>query len=292
MLRYGENTLSFPSETPVVDLSPLNEIKPKPGTYWAIMDPPRHRTAGGLLLRVSGDGWNDRNTELVELAEQQYREKEREALERIAIYRKDQRSKKNFTLAQMAAEVAMAAHDRWQMMSEPEAPGAGLEERPDSYTIAKVGAGVPFTPGDRVLIAPYAARRFQELNGVADVVVVGKEDPWEDVTILLKNPLTGVWEPLSNWVAVKLSEKPSLGLKRKFYNHGTVLMAGPDAESCEGDLVALHRDRIIHRPDNSKWFATWHGPWDRQGVLLVREVDSDGVMRVLGTIETCQTDTP
>ncbi len=293
MLRESENVLSFPAFTPDVDYSALNELRPRPNEYFAVLDPPRTLTEGGIRLRALGDGWNDRHTESVQRAEDNYKQKEAEALERIAIYEKDKRSKNAYVLAQMASEIAMAAHATWVELSSPEPPGAALEQRSDAYTIARVGENVPFAPGDRVMIAPYAAHRFQELNGIQDVALVGREDPWEDITALLLNPLTQEWEPVDNWIVAKIDAKTvatANGLtiqqtRRKFLNSGKVMMAGPKSSCIPGERIGIHKDRTIHRPDNTKFFATKHGPWDGLGVLCFREQDSDGTRRVIATIE-------
>lgn len=287
MLRANENSLFFPAETPKIDLAPLQNLKPFPGEFFAVLDPPRTKTKGGVLLHAHGDGWDNRQVQDLEAAEADWDTKSDEALRRMAEYEKDPWSKKAKTLAFMAAEIAMAAHERMERLQDSESSGAAMEERPDAYTVARVGAGVPLSPGDRVMIAPYAARRLQEYNGVPDVCLIGREDPWGDITILIQSPLTNQWEPLANWIGVKIDRKESTvaTVKRTYLNSGVVMLAGPAAESAPGDHVALHRDRTLHRPDDTKWFATHHGPWDGQGILFVREVDSDGRRRVLGTIE-------
>lgn len=134
------------------------------------------------------------------------------------------------------------------------------------------------------MIAPYAARRFRSLFGVPDVVMVGREDPWQDVTVLLWDPILQKWAPVDNWIGVQIDvkEREVATTRRTFLNSGKVVEAGPWAKSEVGDRVALHRDRTVHRPDDTKWFATKWGPYDGQGVLFVRETDSDGVCRVLG----------
>lgn len=287
MLRAGENVLSFPSEVPAVDVSALSRLKPRAGEYFAVLDPPRERTDGGIMLRVVGNGWDDKHTEAVSRAEKDWSDKCEEALRRIAISKADPRSLNAKQLAVMACEIAQASYAFLQKVQDPENPGAGLETRPDSYTVAAVGDGVPLSPGDRVMIAPYAARRLRNLFDVPDVVLVGREDPWGDITVLIYDFIEKVWEPLSNWVGVQVIAKKR-GVettRRTFTNLGKVLVAGPDASVAPGEFVALHKDRTVHRPDDTKWFASKHGPFDGMGVLFVREADSDGVRRLLAVIE-------
>lgn len=286
-LRTGENVLYLPAEHPKVDLSPLFHVKPRPGEFLAVMDPPRSRTHGGILLDTRGDGWNDRHTEGLDRAEQDFINASLAYGEALKIFRAvPNPSHQEKRAIDALWEQAISAAERFDKYSEPEPPGAALELRPDSYTVAAVGSCIPFAPGDRVCLAPYAPRRLQEWCGVPDVVLVGLDDPWEDITILVWNPLLSRWEPVSNWIAVQIAVRGSgvATTRRHFHNYGKVLMAGPLAESREGETVALHKDRTVHRSDDTKWFATKFGPWDDLGVLLVREVDSAGERRVLGTL--------
>ncbi len=293
MLRPGENILNFPTETPQIDLSPLSNLSPRKQEFIAVLDPPIERTPGGVYLRSIGDGWTDRHAQGCQAAEDKYRALEQDALERIAIYEKDKRSMKAYRLAYMASEVAQSAYWTWQAMIEPENPGAAMEHRPDSYTVAAVGKDLPIVPGDRVMVAPYAARRFENVNGIADVVLVGREDPWDDITIMIWDKVYDMWLPLSNWVLVELMAKTVakfdgmqlVTTKKRFYNQGTIMMTGPDTTVKCDSVVALHKDRTVHRPDNTKWFATRNAPWSKTGRVLVREVDSDGERRVLGVFQ-------
>jgi hypothetical protein len=289
-LRAGENCLFFPAETPDIDLSPLNELQPRAGEFWCVLDPPRHKTAGGVMLRVDGDGWSNPGIETEEKLWEHWQESCKRAAEAIAIYRMDKRSFRAKTRAHMLAEIAMQAYEKLmaaQMASDAESPGAGMENRSDAYTVARVGEGVPLTPGDRVILAPYAARRLKELNGVKDVCLVGLDDPWQDVTILLLNPITGEFEPMDNWIGVQIAEREFTvaSSKKSYHNFGTVKFTGPNAESKRGQVVALHKDRTVKRPDDTKWFGVKWSPYDGQRILYVREVDSSGFRRVLGVIE-------
>jgi len=289
-LRAGENCLFYPAETPQVDLSPFRNLKPFPGEYFAVMDPPRKKTRGGVLLDARGDGWSNEAIDTEDQLQQAYDEASSRALVAIERSKQDPRSFKLKTRAMMLAEIAMSAYEKLvkaDKAQDAESPGAALETRADAYTVVASGDGVPFTPGDRVMLAPYAARRFKNLFGVPDVVMVGREDPWQDITILLWDPIQERWAPVDNWIAVQFDVKARdvLTTHRKFLNSGVVRDAGPWAQSKEGDRVALHRDRTVLRPDDTKWFASKWGPYDGQGVMFVREVDSDGVRRVLGRFE-------
>jgi len=295
-LRAGENCLFFPAQTPEIDLSPLAGIKPRPGEFWAVLDPPRTKTEGGILLRDDGDGWSNPGVEPEDKLQDAWEDALSRATTAIHFYRRDRNSLKLRARAAMLSEVAMHAYEKWmaaQSAKDPESPGAALTERSDAYTIARVGEGVPLVPGDRVILAPYAARRLKDLSGVKDVCLVGLDDPWQDVTILLLNPLSKVWEPVDNWIGVKIAKreramvngKEIQSVKKSYHNYGEVACAGPGAESKVGQTVLLHRDRVIKRPDNSRWFGVKWSPWDNQGLLFVRESDSEGFRRVLGVIE-------
>ena len=288
MLRPGENVLYFPVDHPKVDLEPFKQLKAKPGEYWAVLDPPREKSAGGVHLLCLEDGWSENPLDVDEgRAEEAYKDAVIELQQWSKVCRESTRVTHSMRRKwDRLYETAVAAHEAYIRVIQDKGPGAALEERPDSYTVVSVGEGVPFTPGDRVMLAPFAPRRLQELFGVPDVCLIGYDDPWEDITPLVWNPLNQTWELTDNWVALKIhrEEVAVEVVRHKYVNIGTVLSAGPKAESLLDDTVVLHRDRTLHRPDDTKWFATKYGPWDGLGVLLVREVDSEGERRILGTL--------
>jgi hypothetical protein len=93
-----------------------------------------------------------------------------------------------------------------------------------------------------------------------------------------------VWEPLGNWCVVAVEPKVGPLGNRGFHNWGTILQSGPDASYVPGDVVVLDKDRMVPRLDDSRWFAI-DGPYPKNSVL-VREVDSEGVRRLIGFIGT------
>lgn len=298
MLRPGENILNFPSEHPVVDPAPFQGIKPLPGEYWVVMDPPRETmpvlgadgsVAGNIHLRAMGNGWDDKYAMEYDAAEKRWDDLQKEALEAIAIYRNDDKSFDAKRRAHMLAEAAMAAHDTWKQMRKPYEPGAALEQRADAYTVVKVGEYVDLEVGDRVIVAPYAARRIRSLFGVNDVGVVGKEDPWQDVTPLKLNRDTMEWDLIANWMIIGIYYYRSpVEMSKKLFkvNAGVVAKVGPEASFEEGDTVVLHKDRTVPRPDDTKWFVSRYCEWQAKHAVFVREVDSRGSRRVLASMST------
>lgn len=286
MLRRGENLLYFPESHPRTDISALAHLKCRPGEYIAVMDPPRDKTAGGVHLMTRGDGWGDIHTLGTDRAEANFEaackelEVLREALKLDPL---------SWTLKKRVAtqhEIAMAALATAEEYAEQQNPGAALDLRSDVCTVAAVGEGIPFVPGDRVMIAPYSAWRIKHMLGVDDVVIMGVDDPWQEVTPLIYNPTHNVWEPLDNWLIMAIQEKGiDLETAEAFYDYmGRIKRAGPLAESKIGDLVVLNKDIDEQRPDDTKWFGVRMSPWPR-GTAVVRETDATGVRRVLGTIQ-------
>lgn len=287
-LRPLENVLLWPSQVPDQDLSALYGIRPRPNELWAVLDPPRTVTDGGVHLRAEGDGWGNRSIDTIEKLGEDWERWREKALRAIAVSKADPRSLKARKRARSVSEIAQYAYYKLHAAlaaKDGESPGAGMELRPDAYTVVAAHESVPFVRGDRILGAPYSARRLKTLFGVSDVCLFGRDDPWEDIVPFVWNPLNSEWELTSNWVGVKLDQKGySVEFHRKTYlNSGKVVVHGPEAESRCGDHVALHRDRTVHRPDDTKWFVCRMSKFDDSGTIFVRERDSDGVQRVLAT---------
>lgn len=283
MLRPFENSLLFPSCHPAVNLSPLLGIRMAPREFLAVLDPPREKTAGGILLPNMGDGWTDRHESYREEAENAWEFYKVEAEHAMKESEKDPMSLDKRRQAIMLCELGVAAYQAMMDYQDIKSAGAAMNLRSDAYTIASAGAGVPFMAGDRVIIAPYAPWRFKEMLGVPDVCVVGVDDPWEDIVTHVWNPLHKRWELVSNWVAVKmdvLSRQIKTGW-RTFNNWGTVMDVGPDSQLLHGQKVVTHSDRTRLRPDNSKWFVPKFSPYDGEGIVFVRECDSSGERRIL-----------
>lgn len=247
------------------------------------------RTEGGVLLQAEGDGWGNKSIDTIEQLGENWDRLCESALRAITISNADPKSFSAKKRAFYLSEMAQSAYQRLQAAlkaRDGETPGAGMELRPDAYTVVAAHESVPFTKGDRILGAPYAARRLKTLFGVKDVCLFGREDPWKDIVPFVWNPVASEWELTSNWVAVVLDQKGySVEHHRpKYLNSGEVAMAGPDAQSKVGERVALHRDRTVPRPDNTKWFVCAFSKLERTGTVVVRECDSDGAQRVLASI--------
>lgn len=288
-LRTLENVILWPSETPAHDFSPLSAIRPRRGEFWAVLDPPRTKTDGGIFLRAEGDGWQNAGIDTIDKLGENWDRLCEAALHAITVSKADPRSHSAKKRAFYLSEMAQSAYQKLQAAlaaRDAETPGAGMELRPDAYTVFAAHESVPFTKGDRILAAPYAPRRLKNLFGVPDVCLLGRDDPWRDIVPFVWNPLTSEWELTANWVGVKLDQKGySVATHRpKFLNSGIVVLKGPEAESSLGERVALHRDRTIPRPDDSKWFICRMSKYDGTGTVFVRERDSDGVQRILAVI--------
>ena len=164
--------------------------------------------------------------------------------------------------------------------------GAAGVMRSDSAVVLAAGAGVPLSPGERVVVAPYSGHRWLALEGVDGFSVFGcKDDDWLDVTQCVWRG--GRWELLGNWLAIAIDVREETILTNGYplwdYT-GTVVQVGPDATLPVGTRVVVNKDIAQVRPDDTRWFVTEDGPFSARTVL-VREVDSFGTGRIEAIIE-------
>jgi len=284
MLRPAEHILYLPDMAPSIEAGLLARLRPREGEIIAVADPPRLLTAGGVHLHARGDGWSDPHTDGQDLAEDKFLQAHAEFEEAKRIADADPLSLDAKKRVLLWYAIAKASYETMIEMEQMQNPGAALDLRPDAATVVR--SGVPqITEGDRIIVAPYAAWRFMHLLGASDVLIIGADDPWDEIVPLVWNPLSAMWELTSNWVSLELAEnRHPLSRKASYRHYGEVIATGPDAYSQIGDTVLLAGDRLEPMPDNCRWFVTRFGSWDRPGVIMVREIDGDGVRRVLATV--------
>lgn len=176
--------------------------------------------------------------------------------------------------------------------------------RPDCVFVHKVGPPAPegwntgtwrerganllaaaVQPGDRIMVKPWSGIRYPEAYDVVGLTFIGYPDQWQEDAVMLL--VDGDWRPMTNWVVLRMdglwegkleSSVELLDVK------ATVIDAGPLASVVPGQRVVCSDDINLQSMDDVKWLSTKWGEWD-ESVLLVREVDCDGVRRIVASLE-------
>lgn len=283
-MRRGENVVRFPHTIQPVPAGWSHEASACAGHVIGALYEPEHETAGGVLLPVTGSGWSDDDIHSRMRAESELASAVADGKALADRLSKESRlTWEDKRLLAAAAERVQQAQVRMGMVGQAQSHGAGMTLRPDAAVV--LSSGTSLSVGDSVIVAPYSGHRFRELFGVRDFCVWGNRDDWLDVVMMRWSG--EIWEPLGNWCVVAVEPKRGdvLG-DRRFHNWGTVIQSGPDASYVPGSVVVLDKDRMVPRLDDSRWFAL-DGPYPTNCVL-VREVDSDGVRRLIGFIGVVQ----
>lgn len=281
-MRRGENVVRFPHT--IQSLPPVGEYDrfiACAGHVIGVLYEPERETAGGVLLPVTGSGWSDEDIHSRSRAQSELAAAMADGKALADRLRQESRlTWEDKRLLAAAAERIRQAQVRMGMVGQAQSHGAGMTLRPDAAVV--LSSGTSLSVGDSVIVAPYSGHRFRELFGVRDFCVWGNRDDWLDVVMMRWSG--EIWEPLGNWCVVAVEPKRGPLGNRGFHNWGTILQSGPDASYVPGDVVVLDKDRMVPRLDDSRWFAI-DGPYPKNSVL-VREVDSEGVRRLIGFIGT------
>lgn len=143
--------------------------------------------------------------------------------------------------------------------------------RADAGTVLAAGAQVPLVPGTRTLIAPYSGHRFQQFEGVEDMVVVGDaEDNWRNLTPMSKAPGCE-WALEGNWLRIHMDvedESAIYVIRPQWKFTGTVTDTGPSATWLRGKRVVVSSDIAIQREDDTRWFGVVGEGWSERDVLV------------------------
>lgn len=141
-------------------------------------------------------------------------------------------------------------------------------------------------PGDRVMVRPWSGIRFETAYGFKGLCFFGSTDPWEEDAVMVFH--NWEWRPVTNWVAIQFdSQFKGNGLEVAGTHldvKGTVLDAGPYASVRPGQRVVCADDYMQQSDDDIKWLRTKWGAWGND-VWLVREVDCEGVRRIVAELE-------
>lgn len=249
-----QDVLEFPSSHPSFEERAL-PFRLMPGVFAGELYPAREE-AGGVLLPSSGGGW----------------ESEGAAAERV---RPD-----CVTVLSVGGVLGSSVFGS----SVPLGWNTGTARRASAELLAE-----SLRPGDRVMVRPWSGTRLQTGFGVRGLCFFGQTDGWEEDAVLRLVPDSsgGEWRALSNWAVVQLDRAfGALGVvsSRTILDHkGTVLDAGPLATVRPGDRVVCADDQGQQSDDDAKWLTTKWGEWG-DDVWLVREVDCEGVRRVLALL--------
>lgn len=249
-----QDVLEFPSEHPEFQPRAL-PFRLMPGVFAGQLYPARENV-GGVMLPSSGGGW----------------ESEGAAAERV---RPD-----CVTVLAVGKLKGPGTRDEGPRDTAPAGWNAGTARREAAALLE-----CTLEPGDRVMVRPWSGIRFQNAYGVRGLCFFGQTDGWQEDAVM--RWVDGQWRPLDNWVTVQLDRAfQSLGVisSRTILDvKGTVLDAGPRASLRPGDRVVTADDQAQQSDDDMKWLTTKWGPWG-DDVWLVREVDCEGVRRVVATI--------
>lgn len=286
-LKSRENVLDFPIVNPG-RVEPPAHLHAFPNTFLAVLDPPPDQTPAGIHLPKTGDGWSQRGKDDRKKTQLRLELSVKNLLDLREEWRKAPRQTNQLRRrVEAAADEYKAAWYARAELKKAESAGAAYSMRPDSATIIAVGEGVPFFPHDWVMLAPYSGHRFKEYAGIKDLIVVGLDDDWQDVTPLWYNDRAGLWEPTANWctIIVEPKEESIQRARKEWHSYGALAQAGPEVTIPAGHLVMMHKDRFVARPDDSRWFRAGRGPFPFN-TMFVRERCSEGVQRVVAIIET------
>ncbi len=279
-MRRGENIIRFPHtvQSIVPPSCPLSACR---GQVVGVLYEPEGETMGGVLLPITGSGWSDEDIHSRSRAESELRSAKADAKALADRLRAESRlTWEDKRRLAAACERIAQAQLRLSTLGRSPSHGAGMSLRPDAAVVLDSAVGL--SCGESVIVAPYSGHRFREVFGIKDLCVWGNRDDWLDVVMMRWSG--EVWEPLGNWCVVAVEPKVGPLGNRGFHNWGTILQSGPDASYVPGDVVVLDKDRMVPRLDDSRWFAI-DGPYPKNSVL-VREVDSEGVRRLIGFIGT------
>lgn len=243
-MRDSELFLALPDSA-----STLREFDPKaqehiecaPGVVCVALDPPRDRTAGGLLIPESGA--NERRSE--------------SRIERELDMFCDGYAKANLSGFDVSDKRKILANvrerKRLEMASEEEQYHGSPQDRlrPDTGVVISVGKDVKLKVGVRVLLRPYQGLWIDELTTpsgyqIRDVRFYGVTWPVEHCILGFWNLDFETWVPIFDWTILKRVARTGLfianpGSKPKPVR-AEVIHAGPDVSFGDADEVLVTGD--------------------------------------------------